>query len=132
MTLTGRACAGSTSFMNPDPAERHRSAAGIHDEAAERHERAADNWAARGDDKRAELERRNADIERMAAQLERDRAAVEGETKIARAVEILRGTTYDYRVEATIDVVNLYGADVLVAALEQLDKEIRPREAAEE
>ena len=76
----------------------------------------------------------------MAAQLERDRAAVEGETQaavdgetqIARAVEILRGTTYDYRVEATVDVVNLYGGEVLVAALEQLDREITPRLAAED
>jgi hypothetical protein len=118
--------------METDAAERHRSAAAIHDEAAARHEAAADQWAARGDDKREALERRNAKIERMAAQLERDRAAVESEAKIARAVELLRGTTYDYRVEATIDVVNLYGPDVLVAALEQLDAEITPQHPAGE
>jgi hypothetical protein len=119
-------------LMDSDPAERHRSAAATHDDAAERHETAADEWAARGDDKKADLERRSAEIERMAAQLERDRAALESETKIARAVAILRGTTYDYRVEATIDVANLYGPDVLVAALEQLDAEIRPQLAAED
>ena len=113
--------------MEGDPAESHRSAAATHDEAAVRHQTAADRWASLGDDERAELERRNAEIERMAAQLERDRAAVEEKTKVARAVEILHGTTYDYRVEATIDVVNMYGPDVLIAALERLDAEIKPK-----
>jgi hypothetical protein len=48
------------------------------------------------------------------------------ESEILRAVEILRGTTYDFRVEATIDVVALYGEASLVAALERLGAEIEP------
>ena len=62
----------------------------------------------------------------MAAQLERDRAALERENEILSAVEMLRGTTYDFRIEATIDVASLYGADILVAALERLDEKIEP------
>src|SRR5947209_2118735 len=48
------------------------------------------------------------------------------EEQVVRAVEILRGTTFDFRVEATADVVALYGLDVLVAALERLDAGIEP------
>lgn len=113
--------------------------------AAITHDELAAQWEADGDRERADLERRKAELERTAAQLERDRAALAGprrvgpgrrsgrdgssvmrETRILRAVDILRGTSYDYRVEATIEVAALFGQDVLVAALESLDAEIEP------
>lgn len=122
-------------------------AAGRHEATAATHDELATQWEADGDQERARLERRSAELERMAAELERDRAALTehrtprpdlvgcGEVppplrdKTDRAVEILRGTTYDFRVEATIDVASLFGPDVLVAALERLDAEIEPRPA---
>jgi hypothetical protein len=127
-------------------AERGTEEARRHEAVASRHDELAEHWEALGDPQRASLERRNAELERMAAQLERDRAAltedrearpagrgrdeprppVRSESEILSAVEILRGTTYDFRVEATIDVVNLFGPEVLVAALERLDAEIKP------
>ena len=129
-------------------AGRYRKAAGQHEAAAKTHDELAGKWKADGDADRADLERRNAELERKAAELQRDRAALadrrnakpeqrrdgEGppaltdEVVTLRAVEILRGTTYDFRVEATVDVVNLFGPHVLVAALERLDAEIEPRE----
>jgi hypothetical protein len=128
-------------------ARRFRETADRHAAAALTHEELAAHWKATGDPERAALEGRNAELERMAAQLERDRAAlterrearsersgeaevrplVTSEVEILRAVEILRGTAYDFRLEATTDVVALFGTDVLVAALERLDNEIEPR-----
>jgi hypothetical protein len=54
--------------------------------------------------------------------------ALTDEAVTLQAVEILRGTNYDFRIEATVDVVNLFGPHVLVGALERLDAEIEPRE----
>lgn len=128
-------------------AKRFREAAKRHEAAAVTREELAARWNATGDAERAALERRKAEIERMTAQLELDRAALAehrrtsrersrdteagppltGEAEILRAVEILRGTTYDFRLEATADVAALFGTDVLVAALERLDDEIEPR-----
>jgi hypothetical protein len=127
---------------------RHvREAVDRHAAAALNHEELAAHWKATSDPERAAIERRNAELERMAAELERDRAALterrqaelessgEGEVEapgtsgaeVLRAVEILRGTTYDFRIEATTDVAALFGTDVLIAALERLDNEIEPR-----
>ena len=127
-------------------ARRFREDAARHTAAALTHDELAAHWQALGDPEHAALERRKAEIERMAAQLESDRAAlaergpvrpeghegeggppVTSEAEILRAVEILRGTTYDFRLEATTDVVALFGTDILIDALERLDNEIELR-----
>ena len=123
----------------------YREEARRHEALAVRHDEVAQNWEASGDPRRATLERRSAKLERMAAQLARDRAALsedalaipeavrpaevqranDQEARILRAVEILRGTKYDFRVEATIDVAKFFGTEVLVEALARLDGEIK-------